>query len=255
MSEQKSPKKKRDTVTLVLTLLLAAAIVILVIVIGQYYRLTKSMMEVNKKLYVMESTAETEQTEKELLTEEEHSEKQTETVKETTVQEYEEETGENISESSSHEVSKPRDSDISPGEAQPQERETTVKEDRFSEREAQPVEQRASLQETSDAPTEPPSGPTYQSPPVPASQEHTASELTIADIPNSLYAQFENPEELRNTLFQWLLSQGINALECTCDYDYTDDGQYLYFTLHFNGFSVTATYSPAGNAYSYGIAE
>lgn len=83
----------------------------------------------------------------------------------------------------------------------------------------------------------------------------TAKELTIADIPNSLYAKLKNPEELRNTLFSWLENRGAsNYLYCSCDYDYRENGDTLIFLLRFSGFNVEVTYNTAGNVYSYGLA-
>ncbi len=89
--------------------------------------------------------------------------------------------------------------------------------------------------------------------PLPAAQPaYQATDLTIADIPNSLYEQFQDPEELRSALFDWLTQNGFTeALDCTCSYEYEEDGELLKFTLQFSGFAVEATYSTSSNQYSF----
>lgn len=88
----------------------------------------------------------------------------------------------------------------------------------------------------------------------PAQVVHTAQELTIADIPNSLYGKLKNPEKLRTSLFAWLDSQGASDyLYCTCDYEYTEDGQVIVFILRFQSFNVEVSYNIVGDTYSFSV--
>ena len=233
MSEPKNKKKKPDLLVTILSIALIAFVIVFFIMAVQYYKLTNSLMEVRQIQQTEQvgmETGESETSTEDVVSgvdTEENTKKETkeETIRTTENGTEKQTVTETVAESGSETESETAEPEISTPETESETEQPVV------------IQTETSQPETQSVPV-----------------VHQASELTIQDIPNSLYARLQNPEELRTTLFQWLQSQGSDALDCVCDYDYTEDEGNLYFILHFDGFSVEVIYSVAGNTYSYGVA-
>ena len=224
---QKPKKKKGNPITAVAALVFIALAVALVILTAQYYRLTDRLADQytpNTKETVFETkgmeTGSAPETETELQ-EEPVSEKDTNRETETrSIQEEALATPETMEENETAHMTS-RDPETA---AVPRQTET-------EQESGAGIRQEATVSQAL----------AYQ-----------ASDLTIAEIPNSLYGKFKNPEDLRTSLFSWLEGNGLlGDFYCTCSYEYEEDGDLFEFTLVFSAFSVRVTYSSGMDQYSF----